>query len=717
MVLTAALAVVSTNLRASDHLSGGDQALKAADAGLAYARSRLGEDYGWRGDGDKVVVSSDHLTIVEEKGNVIGIIRAADGEYSQFRIRFNYQDDASGDLDGFKDPNLWVRHPFVSYNNISGGTKVAVPRGDGANFSVNATSKRPHDVPPGTASIIVEARSGPGLANLGPNNLDPEPIAGQHLSSRVVEAYFRVNSVDGTDAAAQAWGDIQVDLEAGKNLLEIKDKSSADTPRLRSKNEIEVTGGDSGENFKAKNGETYTANGGLTANYDTNEITPYTEDPLEGFFKLTWDDVKKATVADDTVNAGTYVLWDDGTLHYYNMSYDDYKPFIESDPTNPGTVLTAQDLPESMELDLSEPKKPKLKIKGNTYVTPTGGTQSTDEFNLIPREGALEDPEGVAGPALAYTDLITNVQSTVTAFPAPTVTGTYAVTWNNIPLGNPQGNLSASDFTWNDLNDNQFNGSVTLVDNGDGTGSLTLDDNSVDELLIKNGGPTVIDQPVAALVELFTKTQGVTVEPTMMSIMSSIAGSDSQKIDLGTITDDLTPDRIEVRFEPEEGTSAIFSSEGNVRFGANVKGQGGSITSGGTIRLIGAGTDLSASIEDGLNLYAKGDIILSSLKEKNVGDYEFKDFKMKGVIYAWGDIIAKIGYDDPSVGKWGRFSLRGALVAYGGNPSGLPGTNGKGKIDIRARDVKLEFDPAYMAAFENDPQANPLSQTFYTVIR
>lgn len=89
MLMTTAVITVRGSLSSSQHLSGGDAALRAAESGLRYAQARLGEDPFWRGNANRVVVNSPNLVIEEREGNVIGVLRADDGEFSQFRIRFN----------------------------------------------------------------------------------------------------------------------------------------------------------------------------------------------------------------------------------------------------------------------------------------------------------------------------------------------------------------------------------------------------------------------------------------------------------------------------------------------------------------------------------------------------------------------------------------------------------------------------------------------------
>ena len=191
------------------------------------------------------------------------------------------------------------------------------------------------------------------------------------------------------------------------------------------------------------------------------------------------------------------------------------------------------------------------------------------------------------------------------------------------------------------------------------------------------------------------------------------------KIDLPpTVDADLTPDNLEIKFEPPKGESAILSADGSINLGSKVTGVGGSITSQRDIRLVGAGSSLEANVEDGLNLYAKGDILLSSLLPKGADKYEYKSFNMKGVIYAWGDFDARIGMEHEDVTKWGSFGLQGSLVAYGAKNQpelGDPGDGDGGDIRIKAKSVNLTFDPAYLSAFTNEVEPGPFMQTLFNV--
>jgi hypothetical protein len=692
MLVTAALSIARGGLAGSQHQEGADLALRAAESGLRYAQTRLGADPLWRGSGNGTILATPDLTVVEDQGNVIGIVRANGGQYGQFRIRFNYQDGSSDDFDDLPNPAAahWIDNPFVSVNNIAGGSSRPVPRADGPNFSVGPASQQPYQVPLGTACILVEGRAGTGLSGLSPSDPSAPAAAGGSVTSRVLEAYLQRNGQPGGDAAAMAAGDLRVQLASNGDKLQVD--SSSGVPRIRSKAGIVVEGGNSSENYASPRGEAVSRDG-LQA---LSTVSQQTEGASDEFYKLKWEDVKKAGPDDHVLSAGTYVMWDDGTLHHYALNYDDYVAFIKTNPTDPGNAV-ALDEDGPIVLDGR-----KLRIKDNIYIEPDG---DVDEFNFIPRQGAQEDPPGVAegGDPDDVSVTQTSMIGYVSSLPPAEILGgsSQGSVW---PLPNvtlPMG------YT----NEVVTSGYTVRLEYDQGSGGALLSYSSPLQGLSFLGAVT------AAGPEWFN---GSSPEQRQFQqicgyLLSSGSGDSMKEIDLGnSVPATLTPDDLEVVFEPPGGESAILSSEGSIRLGSKVTGKGGSITSGQQIRIVGAGTDLDANIEDGLNLYAKGNIVLSSLKSKPDDTYEYKDFKMKGVIYTWGNFNAKVGTDSNDVTQWGSFSLEGALIAYGGDPAGAPGSNGAGRIDIASKASHLIFNPAYLNALERAPDPGPLHQTFFT---
>ena len=678
LMLGAGLVVAQKDLGATAHLADRENALKAAESGLRYAQSRLAENYTWRGDANAVVVDTPDLFVREDNGNVIGLLRFSGGEFAQFRLRFNFQDDSDASREMLSDPSveMWINNDLVSLNNLRGSSPLDVLVGDGTAGSVTADSAVRYQVPGGAVAVLVEGRAGPGLRDVARTNLDPSSPLGSKVSVRTVEAILRPTG-SGSDpsvhlAAGMAADDLIIDL--GADPLTVQDLAPGGVPRLRSKAEISVAGGPSGNNFIADEGETYSASGSIDARFDSGSVDNLVEEEDHDFYRLEWDDVKKADPSGPSLNSGTYVLWDDGTLHYYDMDFDRYVQHITANPADEGIVNPT--LPDTMTLDLSDSSNPKLTITGDTAIQATG---ASEEFNLIPRKGASEDP-----PTKDYeAEDDSTIDAFVASLPPPTVPGEYQHTF---PV--PESFSDTGTFNWPDSNVE-----FEVVDNGDGTATAYCRGAGV---------------PSTATEWSTWKTYfayGLKELAPLQPLAKIVLG---QRMEELPTSDTLQADNIEVNFQPS-GESAVLSTDSDIRIAARVTGEGGSITAGGGIRLVGTGSNLASAPEDGVNLYARGDITLSSLKSES-GTYSFKDCDMKGVIYTWGDFEGKIGFEGSSRGK---FQLQGALVAYGGNPANAPGSGEGGSIHIVAEGVDLIFDPAYLVTMAEVPPPGPLRQTFY----
>ncbi len=131
MIVRGILALNPANLRLADSAYDDLLARRAAEAGEAYARARLNEDTAWKAGGNAVIVNTPELQVIEDNGNVLGLIHDAKGVASAFRLRFNYQDGAGGG-DGLPDPapNHKVDNIYCSVNNLMGKSALTVPLAD-----------------------------------------------------------------------------------------------------------------------------------------------------------------------------------------------------------------------------------------------------------------------------------------------------------------------------------------------------------------------------------------------------------------------------------------------------------------------------------------------------------------------------------------------------------------------------------------------------------
>ena len=108
-----------------------------------------------------------------------------------------------------------------------------------------------------------------------------------------------------------------------------------------------------------------------------------------------------------------------------------------------------------------------------------------------------------------------------------------------------------------------------------------------------------------------------------------------------------------------------------------------------------AEADQSSSLQ--LNLYTKGRLRVSTYTGDERG---YRNLAFKGLIYTWGDTEIRAGERDQN-GDRGTFTLRGAMVAYGGDPElGEPGTRQEsgftGRVDVTAHSANLYWDPRFL---------------------
>lgn len=698
----------------------------ACDTGIQYCAARLVDNPAWRGDGNGLVVEqSDGLTVYEDRGNIVGVLNES-GAISQFRVRFNYQDDGEDDIDGLEDPaNVAMRidNPYVSLNNLAGSGAVPLPRGDGAGYSVTATSETPSEVPHGAVSLLVEGRAGPGLSHLTGNTPDTLNAAPRgRVQTRVVETTYTLSAPPLFDAAAQAAGHFDAYLESATSGEVTVSSADASPPRIRSKTEVEVAlYGDSSVEARyvsPANGEVLTPD---LSEFHANNVNNVPVNLEAGdFYRLAWDDVKKAEGGDPSLSAGTYVVWDDGSVHYYDLGYDQYVAFIESNPGDVGTEITT--FPDGMSYDGNG----KFTLAGNLLIEATG---TTEDFTLIPRKGAQELPGDDSGGGSYSTPVPPGV---------PNSFSTAFNDWSNSSPAqlSPDGSVFQQ-FLLSLASEASFsmNGGAAALDweSGESVGIGTSVNSSVN--LLMHGG-AVLQVESNPNLELLTPEGGNLYRVNQTALTEWLAqgggGMPPGVIDLtadpGAVATKTAAD-LEFHFSPPEGDSATLSNSGNIRLGTGVFGEGGSITSEGDIRIVGARTDLAANPNgvEGVNMYAKGNIDLFALVPDDAttaaDDFKYANFELKGVIYTQQDFRAHLGYDHPSVNQWGVLSITGAIVAFGGDPDPDlepkqdPGANGLGRIEVEANSANLVFDPTYLGGLLNSLPPTPLERAFFNRIR
>lgn len=653
---------------------------QAARSGLDYCLAQLRLDPNWRGDKNSTTVSRPDFVVSESFGNVVGLIRAEDGNWVQFRVRFNFQDGPGGADNFAADPAFAVDHPYVSFNNLLATLPAGVPRADGSGYRVTSSSQTAFQLPGGCASLAVEGRS--GLRGAEPAT--PWVLFAATGPRVVVEAVFQRNTQAVTQtfqpSGSMAGKDFRVELDKNVGTVSVTAAQPTDTPRLRAKSAAAVTGG-AAQNYLSPQGEVRTKAGVLGAAYDASQTSVVPEPLIDPYFQLAWNQVKKASSSGPVLKGGTYVWWDDGSLHYYDMSYSDYVNYMQ-DPANVNDPGTTPVLPTTVQFVDQDGLKMMI-VSGDVYVE--GSDLGVTEMAVIPRNGAADappgDPEeggGAAGVKAFAIDASTN----------PTLIVNFLQ-----QSGQPgSGGFELRDASGAEYGDLEWSGGPSFSLSWQNGESPQQKETILRYWLNPNlpefaGWSVVGSDPHNLSFDT----------PTVLTALSySGTGQPNGVINPPGVTDTLTASDLQLEFAPPPGGSAVISSEGDLTLTGSIVGSGGSITSGGNIHVTGLGASFVGEANP-VNMYAVGDIYFSTLDETTGGAYDYRDVNLKGIVYTQGNFVARLG-SSVLPGGWGSLNIDGMLIAYGGDPANSslpPGSNGKGDVNVRAGSVSLVQNTVY----------------------
>lgn len=620
----AIVALGPANLRMAEQGSLLRSARHAADCGVTYVQARMRENSGWKGDGAGLIVNQPRLQVVEDQGNIFGLVRGLDNEVSLFRARFNYQDGAGGP-DGLDDPSSdhWIASPHISVNNLLSLSPLGLP------------GSTQYTVYPQTAQVVVEGMAGHSLRDL---SRPDAPLPSRGFTSSAVQVQLSIwFDVGVPDAPLMAGGGFRAFSNSGVEIAVADHKGQ---PRLRTKGGIASLSEDgaSANTITMKRGElSFDKDSQPLKGKLTKKVRQIQENVGDGrdFFNLKWDEVPAAT-ADSSIQllAGTYVTWDDGTLHYYDMNFQDYKTYV-SDPVkwnDPGKVISSRTLSEVRQDGLigsnGKPEKGDGKEKsGLVYADGQWtvsqnlvvvGSPKTSEFTVMSREGRLlhsqkDDPAG---------------QRFVTK------EGVQA-----------SGYSSQGKFTIQDGAVVSTNADVNLLLNVQGkNATLTTTGNAV----------------LASTSVAFTKSMGEEGE----SVAANNIGAQSLSL---YVKKNLTLST----YQPVPPTTTTVSYSYQVTKKKDGKKKTQTVTSSRSMAVAGQNLFGDLSLE-GL-VYVWGDVTAYAANPKS-----------------------KAGAVDSYNDNPGKISLSGAMIAYGGNPeNGQPGEGvdgNRGKVEMYGSQVSLTYD-------------------------
>lgn len=680
MFVGAAFQLAPWAFRRTGNQADGAAAQQAARSGIEYALARIQANPLWRAEGPRrTVVDDGTLTVVEEQGNVVGLLKL-EGQVSQFRLRFNYQ-DGTGGADALPNPAaLSIDSPWVSFNNMGSSAQADVPRADGPGGAVRATPTVRTTLPGHAVYLVVEGRAGDWLGTASASNPNPRPGFGT-VSAVQVETTYKLGNSSSTPASVlSAAGDISAKLPSGNHNLKLDSADRSSMPRIRSHGNLSVQGGDTPNLTAARQAEIALLAGGSFTGSRSASVGSTTEAPGQDFYNLKWSQVRQAD-GSNVLPAGVYTVDQLGQLHYYPMSMADYRTLMSTNPGAPGVAPT---LPPSVSYNHSSGSNVKatFTVTGDTLVQAAGAVQ---DVAIVPKSGVDAGPEAADVPEAS-------AWSAAFAAPSNYNSGDDRYHYDGAVSTLLQQMHQANMLDWGDLSGIHIEhleggGNVEFKDRPGLLGGIAMMVGLTTEQSVMRPGLQQIGGRILSYIS--THPDDPSIGPAMTSLGLTAGGLST----IPGVNDTVRASDITVKFAPA-GSSAVLSTPGNVTLGARLEGEGGSLASAGSINLVGLGVDFSATDNpnQGVSLYSKGDVLIDTY---DANAQRYRNVALKGVVYTWGNLRTLLGSSSLAASKWAQFNLTGALIAYGKDPDAA-GPATAGKVSLTAKDINLKFDPSYL---------------------
>lgn len=337
MLVGAAVTAMPGQLFASAHTADTQGALNAASAGVEYAQARIQSGRGWNGRlgyGPQLTVDTPTMQVMEDNGNVIGIIVQPDGSKTAFRMKFNYQNGNSAPDEGCaSDPTSThiIKNGDICINNLAQSIDEPIPVINSATgVAVNTTPAG--QLPKFNVQLQVEGLSGPSLSTATVDNiqtlLDTANVARQ-IYHQHVSARLTISGLSRVDTAVASASDFLADLATTTGETKVEQAPGTTSPKLRALTRAERTA--TGGSFSTV-GQVITGAPAISPNVDLLSTSDpnyqygvSVTDSASHFLSVKSSQVQKATTANTRLMAGTYVWRQNGgnyQLEYYRQNFD-----------------------------------------------------------------------------------------------------------------------------------------------------------------------------------------------------------------------------------------------------------------------------------------------------------------------------------------------------------------------------------------------------------
>ncbi|MBN9419656.1 MAG: hypothetical protein J0I12_29640 [Candidatus Eremiobacteraeota bacterium] len=688
MFVGAAFALAPSGFMRASQDWGTAAAVRAARSGLDWARLRISADPRWNAQ-TAATFQQGGLRVTEGDGQVTGWLEE-NGGWTRFRVRFNYQDGAAStapESDGLDNPSTaWSDFPYVSCNNLLGPSSRPIPV---AGTSSNASSAGPWTstqitLPSHSLLLSVEGAYG---RNVLMSRQVPVGFQGG-FQKKVAQGVLKFGS---SQPILEAVTMVNGDLDVKVNQPLALNSQPGQAARIRTKQSINLTGGATSTQGEILYKQGQTVSGTMTG-------VRVATDGNSGFLKIPADKVRQPA-SPITLSAGVYVVSGTTTpqINYVNMSYADY---VASNPRPAGTPFTP---PAGM--SLSGPNTaplPKFTLAVNRDVQ-VGQSGGVSDFALVPDGGADQSSTygGVTPTPPAATATVN--YATIADFYFDRSSGSNSAALTAAPqadilrlaearLPRIAANVTPPAGASRAVSYNQYrlpSGEPLWVPTSiAGSSPIYL-------WMSSSGGQSGANQAFTTFLQSETHSpefQALTATAAVDMNAALNARSGGSNSGNSANPNGLKPKDVELQLNG--GASGIsFANDGSITIGTQIKGVSSALVSKANIALIGTSTDLNSSpgTQLGLNLYAQGNITIDAFQLDSTGG-QFRSFNLAGIVYAWNDVNVLMGNSSGG----GSFSLKGGLVAYGGDPS-TTAVAGQGKATLQAAAMSLTYDPSYMA--------------------
>lgn len=664
--------------------------------------------------------------------------------------------------DDLLDPNYPISSELISVNNLAGSNEIENKLGDGSNYS-RGTTNSGLTVPPETVALLVEGISAPDLDPSDPEGLAQSQSVTTRTIEGIYKIVKIHTGLDGDsvwsgggvaeflfeNAASPGISKPGLTLSSDNdNVARIRVKGEMDLTRLDGTEDSNLFHPD--ENAEVLAGTTFTIG----------SFTGGDELPEDPFLRIEYAKVQDSEQATPIpIPGGVYVFkrgnLDSGRtkstdVEFYNMTWDQYRTAkINGPEPTPDTVTDIKEFTDRVVLD------------AKTVTRPDGSTEQRDvitferdvdivglqDLTIIPVRGAKqkagEDPVAGGGgnflalPDIPATEYHNGGSQIMTSF-ASTLFGGSNANMSFDPNGD--GTTSAIIFMPSlapSYNFTQAQASTVLQTIYNPSAKILVTPAQADSMTL-SGVTGFVENPdfTISITNPEAFIQSLTGQPAQPPFIDGGGGGGgggtADPLHIPGDYDDPTTDKtvpqdIEIVFDPKGTDTAFIRSDGDIFLGTHLSGKGGGVISGGKLDIIGIGVDLQSNA----NNSEKDGIAIYGLKEINISTYderinEYHDVDLFGAVYTEGDISLRLGekdLPDPNITRnglqppWGDFSYEGAVIALGesgyyesGHFEGvLPDTtqpgpsvglsSAKGKTSVKARSVKLFYDPRYLAPF------------------